>query len=691
MIKSYYFYTVFIGLFTFILSDIEKVDKLKQRIKDEEGLRLNAYYDTQNLLTIGYGHLVTSDDTYDKNSIITNSEADNLFDKDFNSHLNELINHCNKLGIDFNKLPIGSQHSLTDMMFNLGGRLFKFNNLFENLKNKKYIEASKEILDSKYGRDIHSGWRAKLSAFTMLSNIISDKSSNNLDIDSKKKLAENIDYCYDDIVRCYQNYQVNEMGCSSGSYLSIEGKCVLCGKGTYSNDGKLCYSCNKNFYQDQEGQTQCNECPNGTYSEKESSKCQPCEKGSFGIGRGLGCNYCPVNYYQDELAQIECKICPNGTYGDAPNGYGGQRAKSCAPCSKGTFGAGVGKGCDYCPVNYYQDQEGQLECKVCPNGTYGDAPNGYGGQRSQSCAPCSKGTFGTGVGKGCDYCPVNYYQDQEGQLECKVCPNATYGNAPNGYGGKAAKSCAPCQKGTYAAGIGKGCDYCPLNYYQDEEGQSNCKICPIGTYGDAPNGYGGQRSQSCAPCPKGTYDEGMGKGCSNCSENYYQDQVGQLECKACPNGSFGDAPLGYGGRRSSKCSLCPKGMYGDGVGKGCNNCSENFYQDQEGQLSCKPCPKGTRGDSPNGYGGRRASKCVACSKGTFGTKDGEGCTNCPNNYYQDREGQYECIPCPDGTYGDAPIGYGGQKSSKCAPCINETTGAGIGKGCKPIKNLTYLN
>ena len=35
----------------------------------------------------------------------------------------------------------------------------------------------------------------------------------------------------------------------------------------------------------------------------------------------------------------------------------------------------------------------------------------------------------------------------------------------------------PCPKGTKKSSTGTECVDCPLNYYQDSEGQNNCKQC----------------------------------------------------------------------------------------------------------------------------------------------------------------------------------------------------------------------
>ena len=52
---------------------------------------MKAYKDSRSLWTIGYGHFITPGDGFNKNSVIDRTAADNLFEKDYQNHKDELI------------------------------------------------------------------------------------------------------------------------------------------------------------------------------------------------------------------------------------------------------------------------------------------------------------------------------------------------------------------------------------------------------------------------------------------------------------------------------------------------------------------------------------------------------------------------------------------------------------------------
>ena len=61
------------------------VNALKNMIKQHEGKRLKVYKDTVGKDTIGYGHLVKPGEDFSKG--ITDQQADEMFDKDFEHHV----------------------------------------------------------------------------------------------------------------------------------------------------------------------------------------------------------------------------------------------------------------------------------------------------------------------------------------------------------------------------------------------------------------------------------------------------------------------------------------------------------------------------------------------------------------------------------------------------------------------------
>lgn len=112
-------------------------------IKKHEGLRLKPYKCTAGKLSIGYGRNL-------EDNGISAYEADVL--------LNDDIQNCYAQCIKFpfwNKLNDVRQAVLLDMCYNLGfARLNGFKKMLKALGRLDYKTAAKEMLDSKWARDV---------------------------------------------------------------------------------------------------------------------------------------------------------------------------------------------------------------------------------------------------------------------------------------------------------------------------------------------------------------------------------------------------------------------------------------------------------------------------------------------------------------------------------------------------------
>ena len=116
----------------------------KEMIKEHEGIELKAYYDTNGNLTVGYGHLVDEDSPVyglKEGDSITQEQADELFEIDFEEHLAAAMN-----------LPGWAEASekqraaLIDLVFNMGPYfLDSFPAMAEALKNGDFEEAARQL------------------------------------------------------------------------------------------------------------------------------------------------------------------------------------------------------------------------------------------------------------------------------------------------------------------------------------------------------------------------------------------------------------------------------------------------------------------------------------------------------------------------------------------------------------------
>ncbi|XP_071494424.1 complement receptor type 1-like [Diadema antillarum] len=97
-------------------------------------------------------------------------------------------------------------------------------------------------------------------------------------------------------------------------------------------------------------QLTCVACPTGHYFKQESGECLECEMGS----------------YQDEQAQSQCKPCVDGTW---TRETGARAVSDCEfQCEKGYYSASGFAPCIPCEEGQYQPFRGQTGCLSCPAG-----------------------------------------------------------------------------------------------------------------------------------------------------------------------------------------------------------------------------------------------------------------------------------------------------------------------------------
>ena len=130
-----------------------------QRLIMHEGLRLQPYFCSKNKLTIGVGRCVeTNPITAEEEKVIGDWQHGITKCSAIYLLQNDIKNVCKELKTKlkfFKDLDDERQYALIDMAFNLGvSGLLRFSKMLNALKNKKYQEASKECLNSKYAKDV---------------------------------------------------------------------------------------------------------------------------------------------------------------------------------------------------------------------------------------------------------------------------------------------------------------------------------------------------------------------------------------------------------------------------------------------------------------------------------------------------------------------------------------------------------
>jgi len=120
------------------------VNALKSMIKHHEGKRLKVYKDTVGKDTIGYGHLVKPGEDFSKG--ITDQQADEMFDKDFEHHVKGA-----RTTPGYNLADQRRKQAMVDLAYNMGPNWHKTWPKFSAAAEKgDWKTAAKELQNSKW-------------------------------------------------------------------------------------------------------------------------------------------------------------------------------------------------------------------------------------------------------------------------------------------------------------------------------------------------------------------------------------------------------------------------------------------------------------------------------------------------------------------------------------------------------------
>uniref|UniRef100_A0A673WK27 Sushi, von Willebrand factor type A, EGF and pentraxin domain-containing protein 1 n=1 Tax=Salmo trutta TaxID=8032 RepID=A0A673WK27_SALTR len=149
--------------------------------------------------------------------------------------------------------------------------------------------------------------------------------------------------------------------------------------------------------------------------------------------------------------------------------------RMCVQCPVGTYYSLEYAECESCWLGSFQEQEGQMECKTCPDGS----STAYLHARSQDqCKEqCRPGGYSVNGLETCESCPLGHYQPGFGSRECLVCPDET---STVTSGAREMSECGvPCLAGHFSRTGLVPCYPCPRDYYQPDHGRSYCLACPF--------------------------------------------------------------------------------------------------------------------------------------------------------------------------------------------------------------------
>ena len=306
-------------------------------------------------------------------------------------------------------------------------------------------------------------------------------------------------------------------------------------------------------------------CSRGEYD--EGGGCTPCPLGHYCYPTqydGSKKSECPASTYADETGLVECKPCRPGRW----NGGGVQTSEiSCTSCHAGTF------------------RSTQSSCRPCNSGSFSE-------EEASACTLCPRGRFQRNEGKGaCEPCPLGKFQPDVGRDGCGDCTDLLVASRTGSI------ACEPCSAGRFYKSASE-CSNCPPGRYLGADdiqnfGGMECKACPGGY--SCPN-FGTAVPQNCSSevtthyCPPGTTQPApipTGHYASELGTRLFDRVPGYATATLCDVGSY---------CQEGKMLPCPVGRYQPFQGSSdCIDCRANFFQDQEGQSSCKVCLQETAG------------------------------------------------------------------------------------------------
>ena len=130
------------------------LDKLQKELAEDEGCKYEIYLDHIGYKTFGIGHLCKATDPENDMDVGTEVSKERV-DECFEADIAMTIEDCNILYSNFKDIPEEAQLILANMMFNLGRpRLSRFLNLKAAVDSEDWMEASVQMMDSKWARQV---------------------------------------------------------------------------------------------------------------------------------------------------------------------------------------------------------------------------------------------------------------------------------------------------------------------------------------------------------------------------------------------------------------------------------------------------------------------------------------------------------------------------------------------------------
>ncbi|XP_038053869.1 signal peptide, CUB and EGF-like domain-containing protein 1 isoform X4 [Patiria miniata] len=209
-----------------------------------------------------------------------------------------------------------------------------------------------------------------------------------------------------------------ETACQPG-HVMVKNKCVACSVGTFHETfSSRCAPCPPGSYQDQEGQLDCNKCPQsdntGIVGGSDISHCGgQCNPGEYSVDGFAPCQPCPIGTYQAEKGRTHCMNCGGEIHTRSTGSTSFADCLAGEKCTAGSFYDVVRHGCSLCPTGTYQSEGLMNYCVKCPGNTTTD------GDGTTTANECKDRRCGGVIGDYVGYIESpNYPGDYPSGMEC---------------------------------------------------------------------------------------------------------------------------------------------------------------------------------------------------------------------------------------------------------------------------------
>jgi lysozyme len=130
------------------------LNRLREEIAADEGIKHEIYLDHLGLPTFGIGHLVLDSDPEHGEPVGTLVSEERVVEA-FDSDVETVLADCEELYDDFAELPEEVQLIIANMMFNMGRpRLSKFKGMKAGVDARDWNKAADEMVDSRWYKQV---------------------------------------------------------------------------------------------------------------------------------------------------------------------------------------------------------------------------------------------------------------------------------------------------------------------------------------------------------------------------------------------------------------------------------------------------------------------------------------------------------------------------------------------------------